>query len=332
MGFSIAILASATLISTTITQSQKNIRNIEDVDIAFFAAESGIEEALYYMSFHKKGFQDAQSDTIITGNIPNVYYKWDIDNQIDIIQCPTGTDYENSDEQCRGELLFGKSATLNFSYDGRNKDNSSGSEIHTSPLNAVIKLFHTFNSNDLQLDDVITPDPENETYLKTINWLASYVDSIDNTEHKALANYTSPLGKFDADDCSLSTLNGNFICRNIMRGAENFASALSFPVDLTINALDGTTPTDLQNFFNPADTNQTWRKLKFFYISLLSGVDASKPSLGTIQYVITPSGTMTATKAVINSRGRSRNILSELTTKIDNTEEFTALDYGVLLE
>lgn len=349
LAFSLTLFTSASLISSAITQAQKNVRNIEDINIAFYAAESGIEEALYFNSFHKKGFEAAndptanfQGYTKIESNIPNIGYTWNVSSRINsgTTNCPS-TDYESTNDLCRGELLFGKSAVVNFSYDGNTSpsDTDPNNEKNTDPTGSII----TFSYNNTAY-----PSPSNSNLdLATVNWLASYI-STDGTESKLLAHHdadTSNLGN-KPEDCMETSPedDGKFICRNEVIQANSLP--LQFKVAQSFAGLQGNTLNcligsncDISSppaFFNPLDVNQTWRKLKFFYINLIPGnIENTDPSLGSIRYTITPPSNgedITATRTKITAEGRSRNILSNLDVTFDNTEEISALDYGVLLE
>ncbi|MBT4936516.1 hypothetical protein HON22_01215 [Candidatus Peregrinibacteria bacterium] len=330
MGFSIAILATASMISSALISAQKNTRNIEDFNIAFFAAEAGIEEALFYNSFHKKGFEcltTCSPETQIgVSTVPNVFYNWDIEG--------------HTDEAMSGNIAFGKSAAFNFSYDnnGASDKEATSAATHSDPSDIQVKFTYPSNFDAGELSSS-TPD------LATINWLATYLNaSNQEISLNARHNQNDPLGT-ESDDCDFNGANdeGKFICRTTVRSFDS--TPYTFTINNTFQGIDpllasdptgGDTGTNVKriktDFFD--SSNATWRKLKFFYINEVPGFGSSDPALDKIQYTITPVGgnEITRLKSIITSQGRSRNILADLEVKIDNTEELGALDYGALLE
>ena len=323
MGFSIAILATASMISSALISAQKNTRNIEDFNIAFFAAEAGIEEALFYNSFHKKGFEcltTCSPETQIGASIvPNVFYDFDIEG--------------HTDEAMSGNIAFGKSVAFNFSYDdnGASDREATSAATHNDPSNIQIDFTHSFDAVNLS---------SSEQNLATISWLASYLDSTNNNQEEQLFfdhNLSDSLGTEEADCYNSGGEEGSLICRNEVRNKS--ATFLTFTVNDTFQGIlaDGATRRNINAQFyeqSGASNTEHWRKLKFFYINEIDGATSSDPALDKIQYTITPVGgnEITRLKSIITSQGRSRNILADLEVKIDNTEELGALDYGALLE
>jgi hypothetical protein len=320
MGFSIAILSTAAMISEALISSQKNTRNIEDINIAFFAAEAGIEEALFYNSFHKKGFEckdTCSPETQIAINtIPNTFYDWDIEG--------------HSTNVMSGTIPLGKSTTFNFSFDDNGKigndRESIDDHIHTDPQNISIAFTHAFDATDLSTSN------EN---LATMTWLGSLFNSSSGEEEQIFFRHanTPPTGNKETDCYNAATSDeGKIYCRKEVRLKGTF---MDFVVNDTFKGFDDTVPPNTldvdSDFFS--NTNAEFRKLKFFYINSIPGFDTSDPSLDKIEYTINPNGKeITNLISVITSQGRSRNILTNLQVEIDNTQEFGALDYGALLE
>ena len=366
MLFSLAILAAASMISSAMVHAGKNVRNIEDINIAFFSAEAGIEEALYYNSFHRKGWECYSSSgatenscdpvnkkEISLGSdiIPNVYYECDVDGRVN------SADIAADQGKGIGFIPFGKTATLNFSYDNRNKNEtiSVAKDVNVMPANLKVE-FGIPKSFSGKLD---TTEPNQPV----MTWVASFVDDLTTTEKRLLFNYfkAPPGDGSDDSDCykiistgapvvaTIQENKGKILCRNPLygslydQGTQTISSPISVSYEIKDSAFSGipdgnkTLATkeiykaDGSGFFQ--NSGQSYRKLKFFFLQTIKGSTPSDPPLDKIYYKIDPQGnTISALNTTISSRGRSGNIMSELQVKINNTEEFSVLDYTALLE
>jgi len=341
ISFSISILILSSLISAAMLHTQKNIKNIEDSNIAFFLAEAAMEEALYYNSFHDKGFSasnnnDSYGWEIFNNNeINNVFYQWNIQGTIDDT---------NSLSDRTGSILFGKASTFNFSFDNSTKTTTSNYDNtnNTNGSNITFAIHSDFNEK-LQPETHAVDGSDYSNIVLT--WEASYLNS-SGIEDKLY--YGNVFADRNTKECSTRVADGKAICQDTIINSigtcnsylQNcfFANGLNFNIDNTnISGLwekaDGSKITKkiYSDFF--LDNNQNKRKVKFFFIKTIKGTTGN-PDLDKIYYrVNVPSGsTMTALRSTITATGRSRNILSTIQVKIDNTQEYASLDYITLFE
>lgn len=356
ISFSVVLLVSASFISAALVSAQKNLKNIENYNIAFFAAEAGIEEALYYNSFHAKGFEcidssaECQESSFeISDYARNVYYDWDIDGRIDISECPEGTSYSDSDDQCKGTINFGESAAINFSYDN-STPSTTGTDIYTEPDSAKIVFSHDLDPGDLvTIQGTDENNQANNGDKIVLTWLGSYIQSGAENRLFPLHNIVDRIGyrfngssyiEGDPTDCAPATTDGKYICQEELANAGNAGSEITFNFDAIQQGFvdnDDTDPATLQNFFsqNLGAPYKETAKIKFFYIELIRGLNVGDPDLARINYTISPPSNgddIVATKTVISAKGRAKNILNTLEVKINNTSERTLLDYSTLLQ
>ena len=358
MAFSIALLASASLITSALLYSQKALRNTEDFNIAFFAAESGIEESLYFNSFHNKGFEaenndddNGWADLNVLPTVPNVFYKWNIEGRIDSTICNGDNDQYEKD-RCVGIIPFGGSVTFNLGYDDTDKDvvptSDDGEHASThSGTKIYFAIGENFNGN-------LDVDPAND-YKPIMTWLASQI--FTTKEKRLLFRHNGlPVDGSDPLDCvsNPADADGRIFCQKLLRdntsyddnpeddNTFSFDSSAVFSVENNARGFlegnmdclsdpDNLCSRVLSDFFGNGKENK-WKKLKFFFISTIEGEELTDPPLDKIYYKIEPASEMTGLRSIITSTGRSRSILSNLEVKIDNTQEFTALDYGILFE
>ena len=332
ISFSVAIIVTATLISKALVFAQKNSRNIEDYNIAFFAAESGIEEALYYHSFHKMGFECLDGSGCspevallaapidgLSNDISRLSYNWDIEGHTN-----------GAGETLEGSMKYQEAVTFYYSYDAtgdgnKREDDKTGDieadAVHTDPAGIAVQFS---NADRLAVNYSSAVNPN----MGIISFLASYVDNL-GAEQKVYTHHDGgPIEVNDAANCTPVTHNGKLVCLNTVVALSG--APVTFTINNTTNAFIlplGPAQTDIQTFFTGADKD--WKRMTFMFLNPVPGAGANA-DLDKIDWTLTIPAALQMTRPVtkITSEGRSRTIVANLEWEIDNTGEYPALDFA----
>lgn len=346
IGFTLAIMMSGTMLAKAIGVMQKNTRGIEDVNISYFAAEALAEKALLVISSNHKGYEDAENINLGTINANNFLKSLSasssIDARIDNSDCPSGLSFDTANTQCSGYIPYGKSSAVWFSYDDSTGFNHSNDGDGTN-------ILFDYDTNEFNLGNNWDNDNNSNTPMVSdgniaiMNWIASYTigggESILYALHDADDSVSTYGDK--ADDCWTSANKGKLICRKTLSNEASLP--FTFPINNTVSGfLDDPKPKNADSvgitnditddFFKTA--NAQYKKIRFVYINIINGTNAGDAALDKIRFRIEPAAgqTMLATKTLITAKGVSRGVQSSIQITIDNTQEFTALEYSALLE
>jgi len=316
IGFSMAILSAAALISNVMLYTAQQSRNLEDFHIAFFAAESAVEEALYYHSFHKKGFE-AENNNVsdgwdilavneIVGDpssnliINNLLYKWTLKDRINNTVCNANT------EDCSGTILFNTALELNFSYDNTTDKNVLSTRKDHSNTGSGTSINFTLDDNFI-VNNLPVPTGERNIMI----WNAS------TTSLPQKLTYQTP------DCASSNSLDGKIICQQILLNTVS-GNPIIFDLDQISGfyAKNSSDPRVLTGIDFWGDNSVADRKLRFLFVDVLEGLPNDR-----INFTINPGTDMVAIRAKIEAVGRSRNIIREIHLIIDNAKGIIDTDY-----
>lgn len=176
----ILLVIGATTAYQIIIRSLNTADNIEDSSRAYFAAEAGVEDALYELSAHSPGYEtpDLDSAQVRTSTMDDSGVRWD--NQWEIKNLETTGDFS-------GELYAQEKLRIHFFED------VSGTQTDPDEINsAAINISPVNVSNDFQLTFAVPLD-EPSGYSTFFSSQGNTLN-IDNDGDLGLGNGSGPEG------------------------------------------------------------------------------------------------------------------------------------------
>lgn len=289
-------------IMTTIFRSTHLTNNVANANKSYFAAESGLEEALYELSNHLSGFE-TQTGANLTNNAK---YDYKIDYKNITGRIPPSNQGNSPTDSNWNKITYKGSYSLNLFYDKSTYGNQTKYDCSVDCSNIVNPLDNGLSQLDLYIR---TPDsqvlPSNDVFI--IWGITGLSKSYPNLKYTLL-----PIT--DKADSNYSEITGSKINN----------SNLVLNISTNGTDLEGT-PTPISTFLNNPDLHLPQLKI--------SVVSELKDSFGNpfpyLEFYIEANETLPDSFATITSAGYTGMTKQKIQTKVKQEGSLSLFDYAI---
>ena len=305
---SLLLILSGSII-TTIFHSSHLTNNIANANKAYFAAESGLEEALYELSNHLAGFETNNSFTLTNSSI----YDYEIEYRADgpNSNIPRSEEGNSPNDSDWNKIPYKGSYNLNLFYDQSTQGNQTE---HDCTIGSCVDIV---NPNATSFDLYVrTPDLDNDgngDYTLAaadvfVTWGLTGLSKTDTNKKYTLLPITDLTGNTEITG---TKINGNNLVLTISTRGEDLEDNESSILDF------------LQN----GDLHMP--SLKISVVSELKENIVSSPPIPYLEFRIETNTIIPDSFATITSEGYTASTKQTIQTKIKQEGAISLFDYAI---